>query len=85
MKLVMIYLIIINFIAFTLMGVDKRKAIQGAWRIPEKVLFLSAVFGGAVGAWIGMYVFRHKTKHWYFVVGVPLIILVQAALLLYFH
>lgn len=83
MKLVMIYLIIINFIAFTLMGVDKRKAIRGAWRIPEKVLFLSAVFGGAIGAWIGMYVFRHKTKHWYFVVGMPLILFLQIGITLF--
>ncbi len=56
-----IYFLIINVIAFSLMGLDKRKAKKKQWRTPESTLFLSAAAGGAVGAWIGMYMFHHKT------------------------
>ena len=56
-----IYFILINVIAFSLMGLDKRKAKKKQWRTPESTLFLSAAAGGAVGAWIGMYMFHHKT------------------------
>lgn len=66
--------------AFTVYGVDKAKARRGAWRIPEKTLFLLPLLGGSVGALLGMLVFRHKTKHWYFVWGIPLILLAQIAL-----
>lgn len=52
--------------------------------MPEKVLFGLSILGGSVGMYLGMFTFRHKTKHWYFVIGIPLIILIQAALLLYF-
>ena len=62
------------------MGIDKRKARKHAWRIPEKALFLCSLAGGSIGTWAGMYVFHHKTKHWYFVVGMPLILAVQAGL-----
>lgn len=62
------------------MGIDKSKAKRGAWRIPEKTLFLLSIIGGSVGTWLGMYAFHHKTKHWYFVVGMPLILVVQIAL-----
>ena len=65
---------------FTVYGIDKSKARRGAWRIPEKRLFLLPLLGGSVGALLGMKVFRHKTKHWYFVWGVPAILLAQAAL-----
>ena len=75
------YLIVINIVALTLMGADKRKAKKHAWRISEKALFLSALAGGSVGALLGMLLFRHKTKHWYFVVGMPLILAVQLFLL----
>ena len=61
-------------------GIDKRKARRGAWRIPEKTLFLLPLLGGSVGALLGMKVFRHKTKHWYFVWGIPIILLAQTAL-----
>jgi uncharacterized membrane protein YsdA (DUF1294 family) len=61
------------------MGIDKKKAIHHAWRIPEKTLFLASILGGSIGTWAGMYVFRHKTKHWYFVVGMPAILAVQIA------
>lgn len=71
------YLIAVNVLAFSLMGIDKSKARRGAWRIPEKVLFLSAVIGGSVGALLGMFAFRHKTKHLRFVLGLPVILLFQ--------
>lgn len=71
------YLIAVNVLAFSLMGADKSKARRGAWRIPEKTLFLAAVVGGSVGAIAGMYVFRHKTKHLRFVLGLPVILLLQ--------
>ena len=78
------YLLVINLIAFFLMYWDKRLAKKtGARRIPEKTLFLSALLGGSIGAIAGMNVFRHKTKHWYFVVGMPLILIVQLALLVF--
>lgn len=78
------YLIAVNVLAFSLMGADKSKARRGVWRIPEKVLFLAAVIGGSVGAILGMFAFRHKTKHLRFVLGLPVILLLQltAALLL---
>ena len=71
-------------IAFAVCGLDKWKAKKGRWRVPEKVLFLLSILGGSVGMYLGMFTFRHKTKHWYFVIGIPAIILVQAALLIYF-
>lgn len=78
------YLIAVNVLAFALMGLDKSKARRGAWRIPEKVLFLAALLGGSLGALLGMFAFRHKTKHLRFVLGLPVILLLQltAALLL---
>ena len=85
MNTAMIYLILMNLIGFGLMGVDKQRARRRDWRIPEKVLFGAALLGGSVGAWAGMYLFHHKTRHWYFVVGMPLILAVQAALVWYFR
>lgn len=79
-KTAVFYIITINLIAYTLMGVDKQKARRGAWRIPEKTLFLSAIAGGSVGAILGMYCFHHKTKHWYFKYGMPAILILQTAL-----
>ncbi len=78
------YFIIINLVGFALMGIDKRKARKHLWRIPEKTLFLASIIGGSVGTLLGMYVFHHKTKHWYFVVGMPLILIIHIALFLYF-
>ncbi len=74
------YLAAVNVVTFTVYGIDKRKARRGAWRIPEKTLFLLPLLGGSVGALLGMKVFRHKTKHWYFVWGIPAILLAQLAL-----
>ena len=79
-----LYLVCINLAAFVLMGLDKRRARYRQWRIPEKLLFLAALLGGSAGAWAGMYVFRHKTRHWYFVVGMPVILLVQLLLIRFF-
>lgn len=75
-----VWLIAINLVTFAVYGADKRRARRGAWRIPEKTLFLLPLLGGSVGALLGMRVFRHKTKHWYFVWGVPAILLAQLAL-----
>ena len=72
-----LYLFAVNITAFALFGADKRKARRNAWRISEKALFLSAVLGGSLGAMIGMRVFHHKTKHWYFVFGIPAILVLQ--------
>lgn len=73
------YLAAVNLLAFVLMALDKSKARRNARRVPEKVLFLTAVIGGSIGAIAGMYAFRHKTKHLQFVVGLPVILLLQLA------
>lgn len=73
------YLIIMNLIGFILAYVDKQKAIRKTWRIPEKTLFFVAAAGGSIGFYLGMQVFRHKTKHLSFTIGIPLIILLQIA------
>ena len=75
-----VWLIASNLVTFAVFGADKRRARRGAWRVPEKTLFLLPLLGGSVGALLGMRVFRHKTKHWYFVWGVPAILLAQLAL-----
>ena len=80
MQFFIYYFIIINILAIFLMGIDKKKAQMGAWRIPEKTLFLSAIIGGSVGAIAGMQLFRHKTKHKTFVIGMPAILIVQLIL-----
>lgn len=72
--------VLLSLMGFIVMGIDKSKAKEGKWRIPEKVLFLFAFFGG-VGSTLGMYIFRHKTKHWYFVVFFPLFALIDIAAL----
>ena len=76
----LIYLAAVNVIAFAVYGADKRRAKKDKRRVPEKTLFLLALIGGSVGAWVGMYTFRHKTRHWYFVWGIPAILAVQIAL-----
>lgn len=82
--IVILYWTVINLIGLIIMGVDKRKAIRNAYRIPEATLFCIALLGGALGTTLGMRAFRHKTKHWYFVIGMPLIFLAQAALIIFF-
>ena len=70
----------INALEFFLMGWDKRQARKGGRRTPEKTFFLLALLGGSPGAILGMYAFRHKTRHWYFVLGIPAILAAQLLL-----
>ena len=81
MKLVFIYLILINAVGFVLMLADKKKARAHAWRIPEATLMGVAVIGGSIGAIAGMRIFRHKTRHPKFRIGLPLILTVQILLI----
>ena len=78
-----IYLIFMNLLAFLLMGLDKAEARRNRWRIPEKTLFLSSILGGSIGAILGMQVFRHKTKHASFRIGMPCILIAQLGLAVY--
>ena len=78
------WLLPVNLAAFFLMGWDKGRARRGARRVPEKTLFLAALLGGSVGAVLGMKLFRHKTRHWYFRFGLPAILFLQLALALLF-
>ncbi len=80
LQILFLYLILLNLLGFILMGMDKRRAIRHAWRIPEAHLFGCAILGGSLGSILGMYTFRHKTKHWYFVFGMPAILLIQIIL-----
>jgi len=75
--MILLYLLIVNAVAFLLMLVDKRCAQKKLWRIPEATLMMSAVIGGSIGALTGMYTFRHKTKHPKFTLGIPAILAVQ--------
>ena len=75
--IIIIYLVAVNLFGLILMGVDKSRAKRRKWRIPEATLFLVAVIGGSLGSIAGMYIFRHKTKHMTFKIGIPVIIFVQ--------
>ena len=77
------YLVLVNAAALALMLADKQKAKQGVWRISERSLIGIALIGGSIGAIIGMYLFRHKTRHLIFSLGLPLILAVQIVFLLY--
>ena len=79
MKYIVIYLAVMNLAAFLAMGTDKFRAKNAARRIPERSLFLLAAVGGSVGAILGMFAFRHKTKHLSFRIGLPAILAVQCA------
>ena len=79
------YLVLVNAAALALMLTDKKKARRGAWRIPEATLLGIAVLGGSIGAIAGMYLFRHKTRHMKFSLGLPLILAVQIVFLLCFQ
>ena len=84
LHIALIYLAVINVVTFFMYGVDKWKAKRSKWRIPEATLLLLAVLGGSIGAWLGMKVWHHKTLHKKFRYGVPIIIIVQIALIGYF-
>ena len=81
-KNIVIYLIIINLAAFLAMFIDKKKAENNKWRIKESTLLVLALLGGSIGEFIGMYVFRHKTKKPKFVIGIPVIIILQILLII---
>ena len=75
------YLIVINIVTFQVYGIDKWKAKQGSWRISEATLLMLALIGGSIGALLGMKIWHHKTMHKKFKYGLPLILLVQIALI----
>ena len=83
MKYLLIYLAIINIIAFIVWCADKALSKTDRRRVPEKVLFLWALIGGSLGSLLAMRIVRHKTRHWYFAIGIPLILAAQAALLIW--
>jgi uncharacterized membrane protein YsdA (DUF1294 family) len=76
------YLILMTAASFLLMGIDKKRAVRKAWRIPERTLLLAAFLGGGIGAFLGMYTFRHKTKHMKFVILLPAAAVLYLLLLL---
>ena len=80
---VLAYLAVMTVVGLIVMKADKTKAEKNKWRIKEATLFLISAIGGSLGTWAGMYLFRHKTKHWYFVVGMPLILILHIALLVF--
>lgn len=75
MKIIVFYICVVNIIGFLMMGQDKQRAVQGKWRIPVKTIFLTATAGGAIGIWLGMKKFRHKTLQTSFRYGIPLLII----------
>lgn len=79
-----IFILVMTVITFVVFGIDKWKARNDKWRTPESTLFLLAIFGGSIGALLGMQVWRHKTQHWSFRLGIPLILLLQVAITLWF-
>ncbi len=80
---IVMYLIIINIIGFFAMGIDKWKAKNNAWRIPENTLFVITALGGGIGTIAGMYTFRHKTKKARFTIGLPAILILEIILIVY--
>lgn len=79
-NMIALYLTAVNLAGFAVMGIDKQKAIRHLWRVWESTLFLIALIGGSLGSIIGMRVFHHKTRHWYFVYGMPAILILQIIL-----
>lgn len=82
---ILVYLIIVNVLSFVLMHIDKRRAVNHQWRIPETVLIAVAVIGGSIGTLAGMYLLRHKTRHLRFKAGIPLIITLQVAIVFFLY
>lgn len=79
---IILYLTAVNLTGFIVMGIDKMRAKKRVWRIPESTLFVIALIGGSLGTTIGMHLFHHKTRHWYFVFGMPAILVIQIAIVL---
>lgn len=80
---IVVILLVMNVLAFALMGIDKVKAKAGAWRVSEKTLFLVTALFGGLGGTLGMTFFRHKTRHWYFKLGFPALLVIQLAVLVW--
>lgn len=78
-SVLLIYIALVNLLGLYAMYIDKQRAKKRAFRVPEATLFAIAIIGGSIGCIIGMYLFRHKTRHWYFVYGMPLILILQIA------
>lgn len=85
MKILAVYLCIINVLSFLFMLADKRKAIKNRWRIPERTLLTLCAIGGSLGGYLGMQLFRHKTKHPRFSIGVPVMLVVHIAVLVFLY
>ena len=85
MEEIICYLLAVNIVTFLLYGIDKYKAKKGKWRISEATLLTMAAIGGSIGAWAGMRLWHHKTMHKKFNYGIPLIIIMQIALVAYLH
>ena len=81
MKYLYIWLIVINIITFAVFGIDKKKAIDGKFRIKELTLFILSLLGGSLGGLIAMHTFHHKTRKWYFKFGMPLILIAWVAMI----
>ncbi len=81
---ILLYAIVINVIGFLAMLIDKKKAQNGSWRIPEKTLFIITLLGGGIGTILGMYAFRHKTKKLKFTIGLPVILISEIVAIIYF-
>ena len=84
-KNIVLYFFIINVLGFLAMGLDKWKAKKGSWRIPEDSLFMFTILGGGIGTIAGIYTFRHKTKKAKFTVGMPVIVVLEILLFIYFQ
>ncbi len=83
-KQILLYLLVINILGFFVMGIDKYKAKTGSWRIPENTLFGFCFLGGGIGTIAGIYTFRHKTKKKKFTIGMPLILILEILIFIYF-
>ena len=79
---IILYVAAVNVISFIVMGVDKRRAVKRDFRVPESTLFVLAIIGGSIGSIAGMHLFHHKTRHWYFLYGMPVILALQIILIL---
>ena len=84
-QLILLYLVAINIVTFFMYGIDKWKAKRSKWRIPETTLLGLAAIGGSIGAWLGMRVWHHKTMHKKFQFGIPLILIIQLAIVLWLY
>ena len=84
-RLLIAWLAAMSLVLLAVMGADKRRAVRALWRVPERRLFLLAALGGGCGGWLGMRLFHHKTRHWYFRFGFPVLALIQIALCVWLY